>query len=223
MIEILEELLTFTRIFNNNGFEFKNYVIDKDAVENPVADDEYFGINDVNAGAIGNVLEYERRLARFLIDMLFLHSSKGEYLDIIGGDWMNNERPDGYDDEKYLAYLNTKILGGKETPNYIITTLQPFSSQPVLIFESGSWKNGMFFNTSYLGYYEQGKRDSSNKAITPALMGGSNVEGTGDFFFRIKLQPNDEISEKIILILLFFSHVSGVAYEIEYYSVPPWH
>lgn len=223
MIEITAELLQELKILNSNDTEFKKFWIDENAIEIPVGENEHHGINKINAGGIGNVLEYERRLSRFLVDQLNLNKAKGQYLDIYGKDNLGNERPRNYDDQGYIDYLKRKTVGPKETPNSIILLLQELSSEEVIIIENGSFISSAFFNLTYCGYYEVGKKLDTGEVITPAIMGGSVEEGTDAFYFIAKLQPKNEVSERVIINMLQASHVGGVGYDIEYYYTPSWH
>lgn len=223
MIEVTPEIIDFTQIFNHNEPVYRALVVNPDAVENPVPDGQYAGINSINAGVMANCLEYERRLNYFLITQMFANQAVGEYLDYIGNEWTNNERPAGYSDQAYYDYLVNKLMGLKESAVALITILTPFSSEPVLIFEGSNYNLNGFMTTSYAGYFESGKVDNLGNVITPALIGGSTSDGTGIYFFRVKLQPKDEISERLIIIFLSVAHCSGIGYEIEYYYTPSWH
>jgi len=222
MIEIKDIMLYFLALFNPNGEEFKKLVINKDAIENPVAENDYYSLNDSNAGAIANTLEYERRLARFLLQMLNFMIAKNMYKDFIADDWMDNARPKNYTDEQYYEYVYNNIFAFKESSYSIITILQPFSSEIVQIFEQGNWIGNMFLKYSYFNYYKLTKT-TTNDLVTPAIISGSNSEGSGDFYFKIKIQPKDQTSEILIIKYLKIAHVAGVKYDILYYYKPPWH
>lgn len=222
MIEIIDEILYFLQLYNTTGDEFKNLVVDTDAVENVVADTDYYALNDSNAGAMGNVLEFERRLARFFLLMLNFDEAVGAHMDNIADDWLGNPRPKNYTDDQYYEYVFNNILAFKESAYSIISILQPLSSEPVLILEEGNWSGNMFLKVSYFGYYYMG-RTAGGDLITPAILAGDTSEGTGDFYFRVKIQPISAVAEILIIKYLKIAHVAGVDYDITYYSTPAWH
>jgi hypothetical protein len=224
MLETLQEIRDFLALFGKgiNSTFFKAIFGDPDRTENVVADGDYVKIRDINSGAIVNSLEYERRLVRFLIEMLDASKAQGFFLDNILDDWMNNSRILGYTDAAYFALTKVKLLSIKETPLGIKNLLQPFSSQPVIIFEPGTWYTSMFADMAYSDnpFYETDVTDDS--LVSPDFLGGSDYDGDEYYYFKVKLQPSSETNEKLIGELVFLAHVAGVKYDIQYYSIPAW-
>ena len=223
MIEILEEMVEYLAIFNLNGTEVKKLAFDKDGEELPTADGEFANFKNLNSGAMGNALEYERRLARFIATQLRLDLAQNFYLDDYAGGNLDITRPAGFTDEEYRAFVEKKVLGVKESARAIEFILQEFSSIPVEIFENNSYLGTGFFGISYYGFYETGVVRDDDVPVAPALNGGSSVDGTGKYLYRVRLQPIDEVAERIILILLDAATVAGVRYEVVYEFTPPWH
>lgn len=221
MIETLQELLEFTKIFNQNESIFKALVGDAAAVENPLAPGQYATHNDINTGVIANLTEYERRLSRFLVDMLRLDLAQAEYLDAIANGYLGIGRPLGYSDPSYFLYTKNRVLKHKESAVAIKELLQPFSSQPVIILESGDQYQTMFSDCSYADWNPFTYDNADNSPVTPNIMGGDYAEGTMIYYFRVKLQPIDAVAEKIIVALLKLAHVAGVKYDLQYYSAFP--
>jgi len=222
MIETQPEILSVTKLFNQSGQEYSRFVTEIGALEIPVAVNDYAGVNSVNAGAMQNVLEYERRLAYFFALQLNINEAVGDYLDYIGYDWMGNARPLAFGDAGYAAYLKKKIIGAKESPLALINMLQDLSSEPVLIIENGGYTTTGFWDAFYMGYDFPGTT-SGGDLITPDILSGTAEDDTDAFYFRCKIQPIDETAERLIIILLAAAHVAGVGYDIQYYFVPPWH
>lgn len=222
MIEIAPELLDFLKIFNTDDGEFPHLIFDKNATPNVVPDGDYHSINDFNSGAMANTLEYERQLCYFIIDMLYMDRAVGRYLDILIGTWTNNSRPIGYTDQQYYDYFIHKTFSVKETPLALKALLNDYSSEDIIINEPGLASGVMFWGVSYYNQFLATEDDGGN-LVPPALYSGDSRDNSHVYNFKIKLQPISEVAEKIIVDLLFVGHVSGVSYEIEYYSVPAWH
>jgi len=221
MVETLQELLEFTKIFNQSEPVFKALVGDPAAVENTLAPGQYATLNDINHGAISNLTEYERRLARFLIDMLRLDLAQAEYLDAIANAYFGVARPLGYTDPSYFLYVKKRVMSQKESAVAIKELLQPFSSQPVVVLESGDQFQVMYSDCSYANWHPFTHDNSNNSPVTPDIMGGDYAEGTMIYYFRVKLQPLNAVAEKIIAALLRLAHVAGVKYDLEYYAPFP--
>lgn len=221
MVETLNELLQFLKIFNQNDNVFKALVGDLASTENPVTIGQYATHNDINSGAIANLTEYERRLARFLARMLQVNQAQGEYLDAIVARYFGIERPLNYTDPAYFLYSKNRILAQKESPEAIKALLQPFSSQPVVILESGDQFQVMYSDCSYANWNPHTRDNADNSFVSPDIMGGDQSEGTYIYYFRVKLQPIDAVAEKIIVALLRLAHVAGVNYDLQYYATFP--
>ncbi len=221
MAETLQELLQYTKLFNQTDPVFKALVGDESASENPVNVGEYATHNDINSGAIANLTEYERRLARFLVRMLRIDQAQGEYLNRILAQYFGIDRPLNYTDSAYSLYATNRVLGQKESAVGIQALLQPFSSQPVVILESGDQFQVMYSDCSYANWNPHTRDNADNSFVSPDIMGGDSLEGTYIFYFRVKLQPIDAVAEKIIVALLRLAHVAGVNYDLEYYSPFP--
>lgn len=223
MIEVTEEMIEYLAIFNSNGTEFKNLALRKDGTENPNGDGEFAAITNLDAGAMGSALEYERRLARFMVSQLRIDKAQNFYLNDYAQGNLNIERPSGFTDEQYRDFIIKLILGLKETPYAIEFILQEFSSIPVVVFQNGGSTTTAFYGVTYYGFYDVGVERDDGFIIPPALNNGSVTEGDGIYLYRVHLQPIDEVAEQIILILLDAATVAGVRYEITYESTPPWH
>ena len=221
MTETLQELLEFTKIFNQSEPVFKALVGDPAAVENALTPGQYATHGDINHGAISNLTEYERRLARFLIDMLRLDLAQAEYLDAIANGYLGIARPLGYTDPSYFLYVKNRVLSQKESAVAIKELLQPFSSQPVMILESGDQFQVMYSDCSYADWNPFTHDNADNSPVTPDILGGDYAEGTMIYYFRVRLQPIDAVAEKIIVALLKLAHVAGVGYDLEYYAPFP--
>lgn len=221
MVDTVKEILEFLKLFNKSDPVFKAWVADKEGVPDTVTPGEYVTLSNMKSGAIGNAVEYERRLASFLIDMLDMSKAQGDYVEGIAETWMNNSRPLGYNDQEYIDYVQNKILAYKESAVSLIVLLQPFSSEPVLIFEPGEVKSTMFAGMSFAGHYELTRDNTTGELVSPAILGGSEAENTKDYYFRAKLQPIDAVAANIINILLRIGHVAGVRYDIELYAPFP--
>ena len=224
-IETLIELRNFLRLFGSGRDEpeFQKLIGDLGTSELSVTVGEIVQLLDINTGAIANSTEYERRLVRFLVEMLDMNKAQGFYLDNILDDWTNNKRKTGYSDADYLSLTKTKLLALKESNLAIASLLQPFSSQPVLILDNGSWWTTMFANMSYANYFQFTRDGTTGFLVSPAVLGGGSSSACGIYCFIAKVQPIDEVSEDIINELLKLAHVAGVKYFISYYTNPPWH
>lgn len=221
MVLTLRELQEFTKLFNQAEPVFKALVGDTDSVENVVAVGEYATLNDINSGAIANATEYERRLARFIVDMIRVDLAQGVYLDSILSKYFGVGRPLAYTDNSYYEYAKMRAISQKESATSIAAILQQFSSQPVHIYDAGSPYVSMFANASFANWHPYTHDNANNLAITPDYMGGDELEGTLLFYFRVKLQPINATAEKLIASVLKIAHVAGVKYDIEYYSPFP--
>lgn len=221
MIETLQELLQFTKVFNQTAPVFKALIGDAARVETVVPVGQYATHADINSGAIANIVEYERRLARFMVRMLRVDQAQGEYLDMILNDYFGVGRPLAYTDLSYYLYAKNRVMSHKESAVSLVAMLQPFSSQPVLIIESGDSRQTMYSDNSFADWHPYTHDSVTTLPVTPDFLGGDISEGSQNYYFRVRLQPNDAVSEKIIVALLKLSHVAGVAYDIEYYSAFP--
>lgn len=221
-VETYEEIIEFLKLFNPTDKEFKEIIGDPDTVELAVAIGDQVQPKDINTGAVVNTLEFERRLARFLIKMMDMSQAQGEYLDIVARDNTGNVRPEGFSDIEYYNFVVSKLIDQKETVLAIIELLQPFSSEPVQIFEPGSNTTGMFAGMSFSDYFTIGVRDGTiDEPVGPSLLGGSFLDNTAIYYFRVKLQPTDIVAAKIISKLLRSAHVSGVGFDIELFNAIP--
>jgi hypothetical protein len=217
MIETLQELIDFLKIYNPSNFVFRGLVGDESGVENIVAPNEYSTIGDIGHGTIANDLEYERRMSRFLINMMRLDLAQNEYLDYIGNLRTNNSRPAGFTDSEYYSYLYTKILFHKESSISLVEILQPLSIEPVIIYEPGYPASSMFAGMTYAGYYESTIDTLTGDTVSPARLGGNVVDETDIYYFRVKIQPLNDVYARLMTEYLEFGHVAGVKYEIELY------
>lgn len=219
--ETLRELLEFTKLFNQADDVFKVLVGDISRSESSLSPGEYATHTDINAGAIANIAEYERRLAKFIVDMIRLDLAQGAYLDNILSQYFGIGRPLAYTDDSFYLYAKLRAIGHKESAAAIINMLQPLSSQPVIVYDAGSPYVSMFANASFSDWQTFTHDNANSLAITPDKMGGDSSEESLLYYFRVKLQPNDATSEKLIVALLKLAHVAGVKYEIEYYAPFP--
>lgn len=221
MIPTLAELQEFTKLFNQEEAIYKVLVGDPLSSETVVPVGQYATHNDINSGAMANILEYERRLARFIVDMIRVDLAQGVYLDSILSKYFGVGRPLAYTDSAYYEYVKMRSISHKESATSIAEILQQFSSQPVLIYDAGSPYVSMFANASFANWHPYTHDNANNLAITPDYMGGDAEEGTLLFYFRVKLQPINATAEKLIVSVLKIAHVAGVRYDIEYYSPFP--
>ncbi len=220
MVEVLRELQEYIPIINSGGDVF-HALIGADRPEIPPAG-IYAQINDINSGAITNVLEYERRTGRYIVTQLFLSEATGTFLNYMGGVWFRTPRIPDLSDEEYRQYIIDKTVASKESAASIKELLAKYSEQEVIIYESGLAKYLMTVGFSYIGFTKSTHDSVTGKIITPSVLGAGELSGKHDFYFKVKIQPKRQSYEKIILEILKIGHVAGVAYEVEYYYPPAW-
>lgn len=203
-IELLVELL---KIYNPDSGEFLKLIGDKTKTTPSFSGE--VNVNDIDTGAISNILEYTRRLNLFLVSQLNINYASLEWLDFIGEGFYNLPRDAGESDEDYRIRIKQTVFQLKETPIRIEDALE-FYGDNVRVIEGID--DGAFADISFTECY----RDFSNfgEYIVKAAL-ASDESGLLLFFFRVIMEnvlPEDY--GRIINIIENFK-VAGVTYEVE--------
>ena len=165
-------------------------------------------INDMNTGAISNVLEYLRRFSSFLIDQLYANKAQGMWLDYYGKKFFAIERKGGESDADYYLRIKSIIFATKFSPISIVRALENYGDNVQIIegIDDGAFADVSFTN-SYRDFNISGQ-DVVKGAI-------SGIEGGLPFFFRVLMSNVDPADYKKILAIIEAYKAAGVAYIIE--------
>ncbi len=130
-VELLTKLLTF---FNEDNQIYKDLIGDASKSDNITAvDPDHVTVNEINRGAIGNVVEYLRRLRAFLIDGMDMQDAVGYSLLWWGLDAYGIDKPPGWTDADYKDFIVARILETNDGPVAISEFLKRYASTVQII------------------------------------------------------------------------------------------
>lgn len=201
----IEILNIFLKIFNRESGEYLKLVGDSTRVTPSITGE--IKINDINTGAISNIMEYTRKLAMFLIDQLNLNNAVREFLDNYGITYYDIVRAAGELDEDYADRIVRKVFALKQTPILIQQALLPFADQVDIIegIEDGAFSE-ISFADSYRDFFLPGE------SIIKAAIAG--LEGGMLFFFRVLMYNVDPADYKVIIQIIEDYRAAGIAYDV---------
>lgn len=170
--------------------------------------------NQYNAGAIGNQIEYLRRLGLFYLTQLLLENAEGKFLDYMAFELIGIVRYTGENDADFIARLQKFILAPKVSPASIIMCLRPFSNSEPIIIEG--LQDTAFADVTYSDNYRVFKVVTPGPEfdffVQPAISAGP---GDGGFFFLVTLDGTNQADIFKVLDILNRWIAAGVIYEVE--------
>ena len=163
-------------------------------------------IKDIGTGAIGDTLEYTRRLALFLIEQMNLQTASADWLDWLGKTIFGIPRASGETDEEYADRIVDEIFSVKGSPVAIENLLQDYADDVTVTDVANS---GAFADVSFSDYYKD--LDYPPETVRSARTGGY---GGLLFFFVVTLDNPDMTKANKIVDLIEKSRVGGTLYDI---------
>lgn len=201
----IEILNIFLKIFNRESGEYLKLI--GDSTRTTPAFVGEVKINDINTGAVSNIMEYTRRLSTFLIDQLNLNNAVREFLDNYGITYYDTIRNAGESDADYADRIVRKIFALKQTPVLIQQALLPFADQVDIVegIEDGAFSE-ISFTDNYRDFFLPGE------SIIKAAIAG--LEGGMLFFFRVFMYNVDPADYKKIIQIIEDYRAAGIAYDV---------
>jgi hypothetical protein len=200
-IEVLNDRL---RIFNRESGPYLELVGDATRAT-PVFSSEV-KINDINTGAVSNVVEYLRRFAVFLILQLDLSQASGDWLDYIAELAYSMVRGYGETDAQFFYRIESTIFSNGPSPISIEDALAPYAT---LVQVIEGIDDGAFSEVSFTECY----RNFDSPQIVKAAIAGQ--EGGMPFFFRVIMVGADPTKARLILDTIMRLKAAGVSFVVE--------
>lgn len=163
-------------------------------------------INDINTGAISNILEYTRRLAMFLIDQLNLNMAVKEFLNYYGVTYYNVIRNAGESDTDYADRIARKIFALKQSPVLIQQALLPYATQVDVV---EGIDDGAFSESSFSDNYRDFQLPGF---IVKAAIAGE--DGGMIFYFKVFMYNVSSIYYQKIIQIIEDYRAAGTAYGV---------
>jgi hypothetical protein len=196
-------------VFSKNDPVYRSLIADYTGVPAPVISTPM----DLNMGALASVVEWNRRLTKSLIKMLFFDTAQGVFLSMIVSDHLGIVRGSGESDADYQRRVTEIILGHKVSPTAIINALVPYSfpNRPLLYEgQEGSAYADQSFSDVYTEFQVVSPvmRDEwVFPAVTMALAGSI-------YSITVLLENTPNTSIPLVLDLLDRLVVAGVDYTL---------
>ena len=167
----------------------------------------------MNIGAIGSMLEWNRRLTIDLTKQLFFDLVEGVFLKLTVDDIIGIIRGEGETEADYKQRVGDIILGYKISPAAIIYNSRPYStSEPVLL--EGDLE-GAYAGYSYAGIYEDFQLESPpenlDEWVFPAI---TTKASTSAYFFILRLENTESSAIPLLVDKINRLIAAGIDYDI---------
>lgn len=208
----LEQIFTDTE-----NLDFKRLIAGKNETYTlPLANDKP---NDLDLGAMANLVEYNRLLADWLIEQMNITTAVGDRLDYLGSFIYNIFRENGESDATYRTRIKEIVFGIKETKWSILADVDSYngSGSPTYPFIKEFDELQELQAYSDYTYTEQYRRWNSStwpEEVLPAYAGGQSETGVDRFFFALYMLDVASSDKQIVYDLVNKAHVAGVEFTI---------
>jgi hypothetical protein len=170
--------------------------------------------SDMNIGAIGNSLEWNRRLTMSLIKQLRFDQCEGVFLTLMIDDFLNFMRASGETNAQYKERVIDIVLGPKISPAAIIYNARPYSTaEPYIAMNDNDMA---YADVSYADCYETFQLTAPaayvGTWVLPAV--SRNVRGMIFFFILyVENTPDDQMS--ILMDKINSLIAAGTEFEVQ--------
>jgi len=165
-------------------------------------------VNDMNIGAISNMVEYTRRICAYFVDQMDLQKAVGRDLDWYGETMFNIYRRAGEEDSEYRQRIVSDIFAIKGTKWGIRDVISEFAEQVIIDDDVSS---GAFADVTFSDYYREHDPSDTHELVRGAIAG--TFGGLIFHYDCILTNPDYEKRFEIIRLLKDYT-VGGVSFNI---------